>query len=301
MTRKIIYIINPIAGTKKKDVIEKYIHQQTTAKNIPFEIIHANSSGNYETLIQKINTENITDVVAVGGDGTLNHILASLKHLPIQFGILPCGSGNSLAFAAKIPKKIPQALQVIFDGHANHIDAFYINNQFSCALSGLGFDAVVANSFANKKRRGLFTYIHQSFLHFFKADAYHFEIQLNDFHFKVRAFLISIANSNQFGNQVTIAPQASLSDGLLDIVIIQKMNKFFLPFTILKQLRAKKKMTILAEQLQKKNIIYFQTPTLKIRNIQLAPLHIDGEPCKTEQAFNILIIKNCFKLIQPAT
>ncbi len=79
------------------------------------------------------------------------------------------------------------------------------------------------------------------------------------------------------------------------------MNKFFLPFTILKQLRAKKKMITLEEQLRKKNIIYFQTPTLKIRNIQLAPLHIDGEPCKTEQEFNIRIIKNCFKLIQPAT
>lgn len=301
MQRKIIYIINPIAGTKKKNSIEEIIRKKTTAQKISFDIVHANAAGNYEYLEDRIQKEKITDIIAVGGDGTVNHIIASLRYLPVQFGILPCGSGNSLAFAAGISKKIPKALDIIFDGYAEYVDAFNINDTFACVLSGLGFDAQIAHNFATKTKRGLLTYTHQSLLHFFKAHPYSFEININGFSFFTEAFFISVANSNQFGNQFTIAPKASLNDGLLDIVIVQKMSKARLPFAIMRQVRGNNTLQNIVEQATKKNIIYFQTPSLQIKNLQLAPLHIDGEPRETTKEFNIQIIKNCFKLIQPET
>ncbi len=300
MNRKFIYLINPIAGTAKKDDIQQQLQQITTAKNINFEIVPTNASGNYDFLKDKIEAENITDLVMVGGDGTVNQIVNALQGVDINFGIIPVGSGNGLAYAAGIPKKPQDAIELLFTGTAKYVDAFLINKQFSCMLSGIGFDAQVAHDFANQNSRGLLTYTKQSLSNFFKAQPYQFEITVNDFTFFSEAFFISIANSNQFGNNVTIAPQASLHDGLLDIVIVQKMNKAKLPFAILKQIRGNNKLEALVDDVSNKNILYFQTENIAINNLKLAPLHIDGEPKTTASKFDVRIVKDCFKLIQPA-
>jgi len=297
MKRKIIYLINPKSGTQKKEAIKLLVEIETKKLAIPFEILHTNSEGKYEFVKDKIKDEQYTDVVIIGGDGTVNQVTNALKELPIHFGIIPIGSGNGLARAANIPMKPKAALNLIFNGTPKMIDAFKVNNFYSCMLSGIGFDAQVAHDFATKASRGLLTYTQQSIINFFKAQPYLFEIILNDFSFFSDAFFISIANSNQFGNNFTIAPKASLSDGLLDIVIVQKMNKAKLPFAVLKQMRGNNKLQTLVEDVSKKNILYFQTPQIIIKNSKLAPLHIDGEPYETSDELRITIIKNCFKLI----
>lgn len=297
--RKILYLLNPISGTSKKDTIRKLIERETAAQEIPFEIVITNPNGYYDFLADKVTQQHFTDVVMIGGDGTVNQVTAVLCHLPIRFGIIPMGSGNGLARAAGIPLKPQQALALIFEGKAKKIDTFRINGHYSCMLSGIGFDAQVAHDFATKSTRGLMMYTQQSIKNYFKAHPYQFEIVLDNFSFFTDAFFISIANSNQFGNNFTIAPQASLQDGLLDIVIVQKMNKAKLPFAILQQVRGNNKLQQLVDDMSKKDILYFQTPTLLIRNFKHAPLHIDGEPRDTAEEFNVEIMKDCFELIQP--
>jgi len=297
--KKFLFLVNPISGTVKKAGVVELIKKEAENKNISYEIGSTRADGIYEDVKQKIHTEHFTHIGIVGGDGTVNQVVNYLKDEPVQFGIVPMGSGNGLALAAGIPKKTKAALQLLFEGKSKMVDAFLINGQFSCMLSGLGFDAYVAHEFANKASRGLMTYTKETLLHYFKAGTYPFEISINSFHFSTEAFFISIANSNQFGNKVTIAPQASLSDGLLDIVIVQKMSKALLPFAVLSHLKGKNKTQALAEEALKKNIIYFQTPSLKIINKAKAPLHIDGEPKDSAKEFEISIIKHCFKLIQP--
>jgi diacylglycerol kinase family enzyme len=147
----------------------------------------------------------------------------------------------------------------------------------------------------------LFNYTKESLLHFFKAQPYGFEIKLPEFSFFTDAFLISIANSNQFGNNVTIAPQAKLNDGLLDVIVVQKMHKVKLPYAILKQLSGNNKMQQLVEDMEHKNIVYFQTPSLEISNIQLAPLHIDGEAVASAQHLSVKVLPNYFNLFVPAS
>jgi YegS/Rv2252/BmrU family lipid kinase len=297
MERKIIYLINPISGTAKKEGIKKLIERETAAQQIPFEILATDIRGDYDELKEKIVSENITDIVIVGGDGTVNQVTKALKEFPVHFGIIPLGSGNGLALAANISTKPGAALSTIFTGKANPVDAFYINDQYSCMLSGLGFDAQVAHRFAAKSTRGLFTYTQESLIQFFKAHPYQFEVIIDGFSFFTDAFAISIANSNQFGNNVTIAPKAHLNDGLVDVVIIQKMNKAKIPFALLQQIRGNNKLQEIMENFNNKNVIYFQTSSLKIKNLKLAPLHIDGEPKETADIINITVHKSCFNLI----
>lgn len=301
MPRKFIFLINPISGTAKKEAVIQEINNFCTTKNLSFEILPTNALGNYDFLVDKIRSERISDLVLVGGDGTVNQVVGSMvaAQVKINFGIIPCGSGNGLAFTAGIPKKTTKALELLLTGEPKYIDAFEVNGRFSCMLSGLGFDAKVAHVFAQKAYRGLLSYTQQSLLHFFKAHPYQFEIKLEEHSFFTEAFFISIANSNQFGNNVKIAPHASLSDGLLDIVIVQKMNKAKLPFAILKQIRGNNRLQTLVDEVSKNNILYFQTPSITIHNLKLAPLHIDGEPAETEEKIQINILKESFRLYIP--
>jgi diacylglycerol kinase (ATP) len=299
MNRKFIYFINPISGTGGKGLLVDIIKKKTAEKNIPFEILHTNAAGEYAYLKEKIAVENITDIIVCGGDGTVNQIANGLLGIIVNIGIIPLGSGNGLAFAAKIPKRIHKALDCVFAGNAVFVDSFYINKIFSCMLCGLGFDAQVAHDFAKQKKRGLATYIKQSTKNFFRARYYNFKIVLDNKTINSEAFFISIANSNQFGNNFTIAPQASLHDGLLDIVVVNKMSKVRMIWTILKQIRNGQVRVYEDKKYHRNNIHYFQAKKITIKNPELAPLHIDGDPAQTSAAFEIEIIENAFKLLIP--
>ncbi len=297
MQRRFIYFINPISGTKGKIVLISIIKERTAKKNIPFEILHTNEAGEYSYLHKKIADENITDIIVCGGDGTVNQIAYAVLGVPVNIGIIPMGSGNGLALAAKIPRQINKALDVIFNGHAAFIDSFYINKKFSCMLCGLGFDAQVAHDFAAQKKRGLATYIKQSTKNFFSAKTYPFTLSVNGNTITTKAFFISIANSNQFGNNFTIAPQASLHDGLIDVVIVNDMSKMRMLWNILKQIRNGQVRPYEDKKYHRTDIGYFQTKKLTIHNPGLAPLHIDGDPAETAPNFELEIIENAFKLL----
>ena len=299
MNKKFIYFINPISGTGAKSFLSEIIKNKTTEKNIPFEILHTNAAGEYQFLKEKIATEKITDVIICGGDGTVNQIAGALLGIDINIGIIPMGSGNGMAFAAKIPKRIDKALEIIFTGKTSLVDSFYINHKFSCMLCGLGFDAQVAHDFAKQKKRGLLTYIKLSIKNFIAAKTFPFELILDGKTIHTDAFFISIANSNQFGNNFTIAPQASLHDGLLDIIVVNKMSKLRMTWAILKQLHSGKVRLYEDKKYHRNEIHYFQTKKLSVKNPKLAPLHIDGEPVETAAALEIKIIENAFSLLMP--
>jgi YegS/Rv2252/BmrU family lipid kinase len=298
MQQRIIYIINPISGTRTKKDLQQFIQQKTKEKGIPFHIFPSVASGDYSFLGSIIKEENITDVVIAGGDGTVSQVVNSLMNEDVNFGIIPCGSGNGLALAAKIPKQPGDALNIVFSGHASAIDGFYVNKQFACMLCGIGFDAKVAHEFAGQSKRGLKTYAALVSKNFFSISPYLFTIESNGMEFSTEAFFISIANSNQFGNNFTIAPKALLSDGLLDIVIVKKTAKPVLLYNLVKQIFAGKLKQI--ESSLNQPIIYFQTTSITITNSSEAPMHIDGDPAETPEKLEIEIRKKCFRLIQPA-
>lgn len=298
MSRKIIYIINPISGTRSKINLRQLVETKTRQKNIPFSIFPSVANGDYSFLLPIIKEQKITDIVIAGGDGTVSQVVGSLMNEKLNFGIIPCGSGNGLALTAKISKQPGKALDIIFKGHASEIDGFYVNKVFACMLCGIGFDGKVAHEFSKQPTRGLTTYAKLVSKNFFNASPYKFVIESNGLEFTTDAFFISIANSNQFGNNFTIAPKALLADGLLDIVIVKKTVKPFLFINVLKQVLSGKLRDIKKSLTQP--IIYFQTEKIRIENPDQALMHIDGDPAETPDKLKIEVKKKCFRLIQPA-
>ncbi len=260
-------------------------------------ILPSSPNGDYRSAIDHIEKNKVTDIIIAGGDGTVNQAVGALKHLKLDFGIIPSGSGNGLAFAAGIPKSPVAALNLVFEGKSTATDGFYFNDRFACMLCGLGFDAKVAHDFAQQPKRGLSNYVKMVVRNFFSASTWSFELTVKEKTFRTEAYFISIANSNQFGNNFTIAPKASLSDGLLDVVIVTKQNKLNVLLNTFSQLRGKHVLQTDSLIDQDKAVIYFQTKEFKIRNLSLAPLHIDGDPAITPEGADIRVLPGCFKLI----
>ncbi|MEO8820218.1 MAG: YegS/Rv2252/BmrU family lipid kinase [Ginsengibacter sp.] len=299
MSRKIIFFINPISGTQDKLHLEKKIIQKCTEKNIAFEILFTSKEGDYDFLYRKVPDENITDIAICGGDGSIRTIVAAILKMPVNIGIIPLGSGNGLARTAGIPKSVDKAIDVILAGKSSPTDVFLINNNLSTHVCGLGFDAKVAHDFAEKKKRGLNSYTKIALKNFKSAKTFPFTIEAQGKKFKVDAFLICIANSNQFGNNFKIAPKASICDGLIDIVVLKKTSKPQAVLSFIKQLISGEIKNIEAKDFHKNNILYFQTDKIKIENPQQAPLHIDGDPAKTSKEFNVEILPSAYQLIRP--
>jgi YegS/Rv2252/BmrU family lipid kinase len=305
MSRKIIYLINPISGTRGKSSLQQLITQRTQRENIEYSIYPTNAEGNYDFLRTVIQQEKVTDVVVCGGDGTVSAVMAALTGSDTRVGIIPMGSGNGLAFAAKIPKDPEKALDIIFSGKASSIDGFLINGHFSCMLCGIGFDGKVAHEFALQSRRGLQTYARVTLKNFFTARTWPFRISIpaaangGALSFSVDAFFINVANGDQFGNHFTIAPKASLQDGLLDIVIVKKAGRISFLFSVIRQVLGGYSVQTSPIEKGRRTVLYFRTPSLEITNPEYAPLHIDGDPAAPAKEFVVRIVPKAIWLIQP--
>ena len=302
--RNIIYLINPISGTRGKHSLQEMIRQKTQERGITYSILPTNIEGDYAFLLPFIQKAAVTDIIVCGGDGTVSAVAAALTGVDVRVGIIPMGSGNGLAFAAGIPKDAEKALEIVFAAKASAIDGFLINGQFSCMLCGIGFDARVAEEFAEQPKRGLQTYIRVTLKNFFTARPYPFRLQIpmgngHELSFPAEAYFISIANGNQFGNNFTIAPRASLHDGLLDIVVAKKTNRFRFLLSVIRQVLGGYPIQSQPERKGKGKILYFQTPAVVIENPGEAPLHIDGDPKASASEFHISVVPNAIQLIRP--
>ena len=299
MSGKVLFFINPISGTKNKLHLEEKIIKHCEDKNVPFEILFTSKEGAYGFLYDKIRDENITDIAICGGDGSVTPIVAAVLKTQVNIGIIPLGSGNGLAKTAGIPKSVDKAIQVFLSGKASATDVFFINHKLSTHVCGLGFDAKVAHDFSQSENRGLNSYTKIALKNFSSAKTYPFVMEAGGKIFSVEAFLICIANSNQFGNNFKVAPQASISDGLLDVVVIKKTSKRKAVWSFIKQVLFGKTKGLDEKDFHNKKVLYFQTDKIKIKNPQFAPLHIDGDPAESFKEFSIEILPSAYRLIHP--
>jgi diacylglycerol kinase (ATP) len=299
MHRRFLYIINPISGTKNKQPLLDLIQAKSAAAGFSYSIYPSVAGGDYSFLDEIIPEQQITDIVIAGGDGTVNQVIAGLKKHNLPFGIIPSGSGNGLAFSAGISKNPGKVLDIIFNGKTIWVDAFSMNDQFACLLCGLGFDAQVAHDFALDKGRGLATYVKKIFQGFFTARTYTFNLKLQEGDINFDAYFISVANSNQFGNNFTIAPKASLTDGLLDIVVMACQSRWNILLQTLLQVTGYHQLQQVEKLNEQTSVIYFQTSHLTILNPQNAPMHLDGEPIESAGDVNIKVLPKSFRLLVP--
>lgn len=288
--QKIIFIINPKAGTDRIKNITQEINAVFSNTGISFEIIYTAYKGHGFKIAEQAAKDGITTVIAVGGDGSVNEIASALINQSTHLGIIPLGSGNGIARSLHIPINIKAAIDKIRQQKTTKIDCGCINNtQYFFSNFGLGFDATVAKIFARSERRGLITYaaIVAKLLWTYKAPT--FNIEIDGIKSNEKGFMINIANAAQFGYNFKIAPNASLQDGLLDIVIIK-------PFPIITSYMIAAR-GFLGNLYKSKFVKHIQAKKIIIEGTQ-HHFQIDGDYFDTnENEFEIKIIPQSLNII----
>lgn len=242
-------------------------------------------------LLHKKQRKNVHAVVAIGGDGTINEIARSLVHTKTALGIIPCGSGNGLARHLQISMEPKKAIEIINEGIIDVIDYGKINEVPFFCTCGVGFDAFVSLKFAKAGRRGPLTYLEKTLLESLKYQPETYELETEDGTLKYKAFLIACGNASQYGNNAYIAPQAMLTDGLLDVTILE-------PFTVLD-------VPSLSFQLfnktidQNSRIKTFRCQTLRIHRTKPGVVHFDGDPMMMGENIDVKVIKEGLQVIIP--
>ena len=215
------FIINPISGIKRKQSIVATIDSVLGERGISYSLWFTTPKERGEALCKKAIEEGFSCVIAVGGDGTVHEIGKSLINTNVPLGIIPVGSGNGLARNLGIPLSLKKAVMNLINGSIAIIDTIKVNDEKYLGVAGVGFDAFVAKEFAKETTRGIKTYSKIVMREFKSFEPSHYEIRLNGEIINTSAFLITIANSAQYGNNAHIAPHAKMNDGLFDICIME--------------------------------------------------------------------------------
>ncbi|UKT63372.1 diacylglycerol/lipid kinase family protein [Pedobacter mucosus] len=287
----ILFIINPISGGKGKlripDFIDRYLDKEKFSPNFVF----TEYVGHAGELADEALSKNFDVLIAAGGDGTINEVATKVLLHDKILGILPLGSGNGLARFLNIPKNLRQALLVINAMKVDHIDTATFNKKCFFNLAGMGFDAHLSSVFSEDKKRGLTGYVKLGFQEVFNYKAETYRLNIDGTEYVRRAFAISIANSSQYGNDVFIAPNASVKDGLLDICIIKPFSILKLPVLSYVMLRGTADTSDMIEIIKGKDI--------KITREKAGAVHVDGEPLQMGTEIEALINPLSLKVIVP--
>lgn len=270
MKKKILLIVNPISGTKSKVDAPSLINTYINKDLFDFDIRFTEYPGHATQMAREAVDEHYDIVAAVGGDGTVNEVARSLVNTPTALAVIPCGSGNGLARHLFIPMRPKEAIDILNDCVIRKLDYGTINDYPFFCTCGMGFDAYISQKFAEAGKRGPTTYVEYVLREGLKYKPETYEIQDDQGVTFQKAFLISVANASQYGNNAYIAPQASMSDGLMDVVIME-------PFDILDAPQIS--IDLLNKTLDKcSKIKTFRSKHIHIHRSNPGVVHYDGDP-----------------------
>jgi YegS/Rv2252/BmrU family lipid kinase len=282
MSKKhITFIVNPISGGHQKDDILKMITELTDREQFDLDIRMTEYAGHAAEIATKSAQEGVDIVVAVGGDGTVNEVARSLTHTQTALGIVPCGSGNGLARHLCIPMNVRKAIEILNHCKIMEFDYGVVNDiPFFCTC-GMGFDAFISLKFAEAGKRGPITYVENVLKEGLKYKPETYEVEDETGARRYKAFLIACANASQYGNNAYIAPEASMRDGMMDVIIME-------PFTALEAPQIS--IDLFNKTLnQNSKIKHFQTQKIHIHRQTPGAIHYDGDPIMTDPDVDVHI------------
>jgi YegS/Rv2252/BmrU family lipid kinase len=290
-SKKVFFIINKFSGGGYKPSVEGKIITVCGKLNIECAIEFTQGRGHASELAREASQKGFDTVFAVGGDGTVNEVAQGLVHTNTPMSIIPKGSGNGLARHLGIPMNFIRSLSMIKSTNVISMDTFLVNNKLSVNVSGIGFDGHVASMFGKDGKRGFIGYsklVLNEFKSFREFDS-HFTI--NGDEYPRKAFMISLANSSQFGNNARVAPHASVCDHLIDVSIIKKIS-------FLESIGFGYQM--FTGQLHHSRLVEIkQAKSLHLKLARPMAYHIDGEGMSPSKEFQITIQPSSLRMVIP--
>jgi YegS/Rv2252/BmrU family lipid kinase len=267
MKQHIRFIINPISGVGKKNILPKLISRFIDKSIFDYDLVFTEYRGHATELAEKAVLENVDIVCAVGGDGSVNEVGIALIDTDTTLAILPTGSGNGLARHLNLSLKLKKAIKNLNNASSSEIDTVKIDDRHFIGVAGFGFDALVAAKFDEYHTRGFLSYAKLVIKEF--RDFKGVSIRINNEEYLDNLLFCTFANGSQFGNGFVVSPKSNLRDGSFEIVCIKNPSFFgFLLLLIRSYLGTIDKS------------VYFSSVKVNKATIetQETNAHIDGEP-----------------------
>lgn len=276
-----LFVVNPLSGNGRNAVLGEKISKMGC------KVAYTTSVDQTLSIVQSSDDE---VVVAVGGDGTVNAVARALLGSGRTLGIIPTGSGDGLARYLGLPRNNRKALDIVFKGNTRPLDVGVVDGHPFVSVCGVGFDALVSENFAKCGQRGLKNYIRQALRAWKKYKAEYYCIRIDGSTiFEGAATLITIGNSDQWGNNARIAPGADCSDGLLDVSVILPVKTRNLPHLAL--------LLMNGHLNRSSRVLGFKGENICITRSGEGPAHIDGDNFHAGKMLNVGIRKGALKVI----
>ncbi len=302
---KVRVIINPAAGMGRARKVAREIirltKEITREKEIQFDIVFTSPAGeNTATnLAREAVKENCQKIILIGGDGTTNEVVNGIVGSDIPLGIIPAGVGNDFARALHIPKETKRALHSALFGKAVSVDLGRLNEKFFVNVVSFGIDAKITQFAANLKVKYPFlphegVYLIALFRELLSPLEYsEIKIGLPEKLITLgeESILLAIANGSRYGGMFKIAPEADLTDGLLDMCWVKKMGRMKILINFYK--------FIIGTHAQLKEVITLRAPSLTVSSSEKLPCEMDGEILEARKEYTISIVPKALRVIVP--
>lgn len=287
--KKYLFILNPVAGIGQGRDYLRIIQDVCSGRNVRFRILFTRCRGDAAKIIAK-RIGKFDVIVAVGGDGTMNEVASSVAGTEAVMALVPAGSGNALGRELGYSMDPAVAVRQVLDGTPVKIDTGLVNGRRFMNVCGVGFDEHISRTFSKAVKRGPLAYFREVLREFFSYRPYLYEVETESSVLKERAFVVTLANTAQYGNNAWIAPGASLTDGELNLCLLK-------PFGIFGALVLGTRL--FAKTIDKSRLCTsFKTRKITIRGENLN-FHVDGEPVLNTGPVEISIDPLSLNIIKP--
>lgn len=218
-------VINPIAGRLgsrpgESQRRQAFVESALRGAGVESDVRLTAGPGHARTLAERCVADGCDVVVAMGGDGTVNEVAQALVGTSVPLGVLACGSGDGLARGLGLPSDWSRAMDVILRGSTKVIDVGFVDDHMFLNVAGFGFDAAVGQVFATRRTRGAWGYVSTAFRLVWRYTPTRYRLELDGQVVEGRKFLIVFANAPEYGNGAVLAPEADVTDGVLDVGLV---------------------------------------------------------------------------------
>ncbi|MBN2899616.1 MAG: diacylglycerol kinase family lipid kinase [Clostridia bacterium] len=222
--RKILFIINPVAG---KGITKEMIPE--IKRNFKDDVVDIKITKNVgdATQIAKTYSESYSDIISVGGDGTLTEIVDGLKDYKGKLGIIPAGTGNDFARSLNIEHSLFTCLEIIKNGKTKKCDILKVNDHRFINVASFGIDGqvIIETDKIKHKIKGTTAYVISSLKAIRKFEPYKVKLSIDGKTLEREIVLVAVGNGQYFGGGMQVTPRAKIDDGQLDVVLANKTSK----------------------------------------------------------------------------
>ncbi len=229
----ITVIVNPTAGSGLALTVGRQVEAMLVQRGQAHTMLYTQRAGHATELARDAAAQGVETVLAVGGDGTLNETAAGLVGTQTALGIIPAGTGNDFIKALGTPRKWDEALDYVLQNPAHPLDTGTVNDTFFINVCGAGFDVMVLDyaSKAKKWMRGIWPYLYGVFAAICAFKPFSMQVDIGDqLSLKGKYMICTIANGTTIGGGIPILPLAKVDDGLLDIMVVDTLPPWRIPF-----------------------------------------------------------------------